>query len=121
MTSSMLSAARDGWTKPSSAGDDQCHLMVECMESWFLADMNALANYFGQGFLATAMPSNTHIERIPKSSVFYALKKATKDTKTKGAYAKGDHSFKILQAINPGLVTGGSPWAKRFVEYMLSV
>lgn len=32
---------RDGWTKPDEAGDDSAHLMVEVMESWFLADKGA--------------------------------------------------------------------------------
>ena len=29
---------RDGWTRPDGAGDDQAFLMVQLMETWFLAD-----------------------------------------------------------------------------------
>ena len=34
--------ARDGWDRPPQAGDDQAFLMVQVMETWFLADRNAL-------------------------------------------------------------------------------
>lgn len=37
----------DEFTKPDNATDDHCHLMVVCMESWFLADKVALADFFG--------------------------------------------------------------------------
>ena len=36
---------RDKFCRPDGVSDDQCHLMVVCMESWFLADQNALANF----------------------------------------------------------------------------
>ena len=48
-------------TRPIGATDEQCHLMVEVMESWFLADKEALQAYFGQGFrmqLASGEPQN---------------------------------------------------------------
>ena len=32
------------------AQPEQCHLMVECMESWFLADVLALQRYYGKKF-----------------------------------------------------------------------
>ena len=28
----------DGWKKPEKADDESVHLMVQCMEAWFLAD-----------------------------------------------------------------------------------
>ena len=34
---------RDGWTNPLP--DGQVHLMVQCMEAWFLADKDALRRY----------------------------------------------------------------------------
>ena len=40
----------DGWDRPDSATDDQCHLIVQAMESWFLADRTALGEFYGQGF-----------------------------------------------------------------------
>jgi hypothetical protein len=32
----------DGWSRPAAAVDDTAHLMVQCMEAWFLADKDTL-------------------------------------------------------------------------------
>ena len=106
----------DGFTKPSNATDDQCHLMVVCMESWFLADRVALHKFFGQGFNANALPQNSNIEFISKKDVYDGLQNATSHCKPKAPYGKGEHSFKILGLINPTKVCAVSPWAKRFLD-----
>ena len=56
--------ASDNWDRPAGASDDQCHLMVQAMESWFLADRQALEEYYGQGFQASALPQNLMVEHI---------------------------------------------------------
>ena len=33
---------RDFWNQPADTTDEQAHLMVQCMESWFLADRHCL-------------------------------------------------------------------------------
>jgi Domain of unknown function (DUF4276) len=106
----------DKWSKPAGATDAQLHLMTQCMESWFFADRAALAKYFGNGFNPNALPSaSSKIEEIGKSDVFDHLKRATKDTRTKGAYDKGAHSFNILDLIDPALVRAASPRAEAFI------
>jgi hypothetical protein len=32
----------DNWDRPASARDDNAHMMVQCMETWFLADQDTL-------------------------------------------------------------------------------
>ena len=109
--------AGDGWTMPVGATDRQCHLMVECMESWFLADRAALVTFFDPGFRPTALPAATRaIESIEKVQLFDALRVATIHCKTKSQYGKGEHSFKLLASIDPLKVVAASPWAKRFVD-----
>ena len=68
---------RDGWNRPDGTTDDQCHLMVQAMESWFLADRKSLAEYYGQGFRESALPSNPQIEEVPKSDVLDGMRHAT--------------------------------------------
>lgn len=107
----------DGWDKPAGTADTDCHLMVQCMESWFLADRAALANFFNPGFRPNDLPAAANpIEAVAKAAVYEALNRATRDCKTKNAYGKGEHSFKLLAAIDPTKVTTASPWAMRFVE-----
>lgn len=106
--------SRDGWERPRGATDEQCHLMVQCMEAWFLADRPALRDYFGKDFAESALPGNPQVEQIPKTDVLNGLAHAARHT-TKGAYVKGQHSFDILARINPSVVESAAPHAKRFL------
>ncbi len=107
----------DGWAMPAGASQLHCHLMVECMENWFLADRQALQSFFDPGFRANALPAaGRPIESVGKVQLYQALAAATSDCKTKAAYGKGEHSFKLLAGINPTTVIAASPWAKRFVD-----
>ncbi len=106
---------RDLWSRPPGASDDQCHLMVQIMESWFLADKKTLAKYFGKGFNEGALPKRDDIEAIPKADVFKGLENATRQTETKGTYSKGSHSFEILALIDPKLVRRASAYANRLL------
>lgn len=109
----------DGWENPKGGVDTDCHLMVEVMESWFMADREVLKDFFNQGFLENQLPAKTRpIESLTKSAVYDALSKATANCKTKAPYGKGDHSFKILAQLDPQKVMEASPWAKRFVDQL---
>lgn len=106
----------DNWRKPEKADDLQCHLMVQCMESWFLADRDALKSFFKQGFQENPLPSVTNaVESVSKQQVYQSLTNASRNCKTKARYGKGEHSFKILALIDPMKVGTASPWAKRFL------
>lgn len=106
----------DGWEKPANADDSDCHLMVQCMEAWLIADRQTLQKFFGQDFHANSLPAEKkNIESIPKQRLYSSLENATRKSK-KGKYGKGSHSFKLLATTDPNKVTAASPWAKRFVD-----
>lgn len=107
----------DGWTQPKDATDDDLHFMVECMESWFLADKEALESFFGKEFNRGALPANPQVEQVSKGDVLKGLKKASHDTK-QGAYGKGAHSFKILACIDPAKVREVAPYVERFLSHL---
>jgi hypothetical protein len=106
---------RDGWNK--SMPEANVHLMVQCMESWFLADRAALQEYYGQGFRPNVLPGNPAVEAIPKVDVMDGLVRATRDT-TKGEYHKTRHGFAILEILDPTKVTDRSPRAKAFLDFL---
>ena len=106
---------RDRWQKPQGATDDQAHLMVQCMESWFLADRDALARYFGADFQGTRLAANPQPEQISKQDVLDGLRQAARGTK-KGEYRKGSHSFDILGQLDPSAVRGACPHADRLLN-----
>jgi hypothetical protein len=107
----------DNWNKPAGASDEDCHLMVQIMESWFFADVEALKRYYGKEFNENSLPKRQDIENISKDDIFNILIKATNKTQ-KGKYSKGEHSFELLEIIDPHKVVNQSPWAKRFVDLL---
>ncbi|MGW8159241.1 MAG: DUF4276 family protein [Desulfoprunum sp.] len=107
----------DQWQKPAGAAEQDCHLMVQCMEAWFLADRETLRAFFGPGLNLNALPAEGNpLETIAKDRVYRALADATRNCTTKAQYGKGEHSFKLLRLIAPEKVTAASAWAKRFVD-----
>ena len=111
--------ANDGWRRPRNVTDQQCHLMVQIMESWFLADMDALESFYGQGFQRRSLPQNQNAEEVPKQDVLNGLARATDHT-GKGSYNKGKHSFQILEKLDPVKVKAASPHANRFITALSS-
>ena len=112
--------ARDKWDRPEGATVDSAHLMVQCMEAWFLADKDALAEFFGVGFNRNALPARPDVENIHKADIGQGLNRATRRCAPKGAYRKGRHSFAVLAELNPEKVTAASPHAKRLVDTLLT-
>lgn len=109
--------ARDGWQRPAVAIEDQAHLMVQCMEAWFLADRKALIEFYGQGFLADSLPGQPNIEQIPVRSLLSALKHASKQT-SKGSYHKTRHAFALLMGIDPQILRVASQHASRLFDVL---
>jgi len=111
----------DEWLKPAGAEDRHLHLMVQTMESWFLADRAALKAFFGKDFRENALPAATaKVENTSKSDLNDCLERATRNTQ-KGKYGKGAHSFDLLAMIDLTRVCKASPWAERFVSELQNV
>ena len=107
---------RDNWIQPDEVADENAHLMVQCMEAWFLADKATLAAFFGNGFNENALPRRVEVENIPKKQLLDSIENATRLCKTKGKYSKGQHSFLLLGQVDPEKVTAVSPYARRLID-----
>lgn len=108
---------RDRWT--NRMPDEQVHLMVQCMESWFLADVPAVVLYYDREFNEAALRGNPNVEAIPKQDVMNRLENATRATK-KGTYHKTRHGFEILERIDPNRVRQGSKHADILFNFLLA-
>ena len=107
----------DHWERPDGATDDSVHLTVQMMESWFLADRECLARYFGADFNENSLPApQRKLEEVPKGEVAKALKESTRQCERKGRYDKGEHSFQLLRELDVSRVVEASPYARRLVE-----
>ena len=82
------------------SNDVAIHLMTQTMETWILADSEALADYYGQNFSRNALPKSNDLERVSKVDVEQALKQATRKTQ-KGTYHKIEHAGDLLELIDP--------------------
>jgi hypothetical protein len=106
---------RDGWDRPASAGNEDAFLMVCCMETWFLADREALKRFFHDCWRDNAVPQWPNLEAISKEMIFEKLALATAGCDKK-AYSKGKRSFEILKVIDPAKVEEKCPGAKRLLD-----
>lgn len=102
---------RDGWDSMSCAGE-QCYLMVQAMEAWLIADLDALKKFYGQGFNANPIPKNPNVEEIAKDRLEAILKKATSKTQP-GEYHKIRHGAKLLARIDRNKVRRASQHCDR--------
>ena len=93
---------RDGW---ELHGIDEAviHLMVQTMETWIVADPDALGGYYGQGFQENALPHRANLEEASKNDIAEGLLRATERTQ-KGPYHKIRHARHLLQRIDPATV-----------------
>ena len=107
-------SACDGWRRPSNAGNDQAFLMVQAIETWFLADRDALRKYFGTGFKQNALRQWPDLEAVSKRTVLQALARATAACTKR--YDKGKISFELLAQIDPACVEAACPHAKALLD-----
>ena len=104
----------DRWERPAGASDDQAFLMVQVMETWFLADRDLLRRYFGPELREDALRAWPALERVPKATVLEALDRATAACRT--PYGKGRVSFDLLARLDPARVERACPNAKRLLD-----
>ena len=89
---------RDNWPRPQNASDDQAFLMVQFMETWFLADREALQRYFGPGFRKKKLKQWPQLEEVSRAAVLTALDQGT--SKCSKPYGKGRVSFDLLGRVH---------------------
>jgi hypothetical protein len=106
--------ARDGWKRPPGTADNQAFLMVQVMETWFLADRDLLRRYFGHSLRENHLRQWPVLEAVPKPTVFNALAKATAGCQRH--YAKGKVSYELLGQLSPQQVEAACPHAKAFLD-----
>lgn len=109
--------SQDNWDKPAKGNDDHAYLMVQTMETWLLADLEALRSFFGTNFKPDKIPAWTNLESVSKQTILETLVKATAECGPR-QYAKGKVSFEILGKINPEKVAANCPHAKTFLEFL---
>jgi hypothetical protein len=107
--------SRDRWDC-KGIDNDRCHLMVQTMEAWFLADRDALKRFYKQGFHAQALPKRANVEDIDKPTLEKALANATRKTSQKKPYHKTHHAPKLLEGLDVVRVRAAAPHCERLFK-----
>jgi hypothetical protein len=93
---------RDGWSLPGLTDDrrdDHCHLMIQIMEAWLVADPEALEDFYGARFRRKALPRRRNVEEVPEKDLLRGLERATRES-AKGKYHKIRHGAELLRRIS---------------------
>ncbi len=106
--------ARDGWDRPAGAAAEQALMMVTCMETWIVADRQAMRDHYNGGPQESALPSVVDLESRRRHDIQGALSHATRDCKN--AYQKGKRSFEVLGKLDPAVLKEALPAFARFIR-----
>ena len=109
---------RDRWYDLHGVDGEMIHLMVQTMETWIVADRDALRDYYDQGFRENALPHHQNLEEVGKDDVAKGLERASERTQ-KGAYHKIRHARQLLQRVAPMAVRQRCPHCERLFETLL--
>jgi hypothetical protein len=107
--------ARDNWRQPASAANDQAQLMATCMETWIMADRDALSFIFKKCLQTSALLPLYNLEARTRDEVQDALHQATRTCGRDKTYEKGKRSFKILENLDPETLKKHLPHFRRFI------
>ena len=115
--------ARDSWRRPPTARDEHCHLMVQTMEAWLIADRARLEARFGAAFVSR-LPNRRDVEEIDKETLLRALDAAFQQLSGRdrpGLYEKIEHAARMLEVVRPSEVRRVAPHCERFFGTMQEV
>ena len=101
------------WLDSSVEKDEDCHLMVQCMENWLVASSGTLKIGAKNVRIRADQSEVNEPEKVSKLRAYKLLNDAYKAAGQRG-YSKGDHSFTLLEKVDVGKLCSTSPWARRF-------
>lgn len=104
----------------SKVAESSCHLMAQTMEAWLIADPDALAGFYGQGFHRGALPTHRDVEAVPKADVLRHLHRATTKCQ-KDPYHKTRHPPELLKRINPARVRARAKHCDRLFNTLTGI
>lgn len=107
---------RDGWEKPADATDGQVLFMTTCMETWIVADRDALEAHYGNTLQVSVLPPLVDLEKRSRHDIQEKLTHATRNCTN--AYNKGKRSFEILAKLTTDTLKQHLPSFVRDIEIL---
>ena len=110
--------ARDGWDRPAGAEDEQAQMMATCMETWIMADHEALHKVFGSCLREGNLIPANGLEERSRQELLEALRSATRDCGKNKGYDKGKRSFQVLAELDTRTLEERLKYFCRFKEIL---
>lgn len=108
--------------KPDWAGDQNCYLMVQCLETWLLADPRTLEEHYNSRnkpcFRASKLKAWPNLEKIPRKTVQKVLEDATADCGKPYGHADGNL---IIAKVQRDTLKKLSSVARLFRDFALKI
>ena len=112
--------SRSYWDANAAPDDGQLNFMVQAMEAWFIADPQALARYFGNGFAAGRLPNPQNSEFIPPNGLTDSINQALRAIggRRRKKYDKVSDGAKLLKLIDEATVRRNCPAFGRLTDFL---
>ena len=101
--------------RPTDADDESAYLMVQAMETWFIADQPTLQRFFGALLDISKFGGLPTLETIPKEGALDILQQATLRCRPRYSKRKGI-SYRLLAQVDPQTVAAACPHAHRLLR-----
>lgn len=99
-----------GWPTPPGVSDRHCYLIVQCLETWLLADVPAVQRHFDRlkpCFNAKPIKRWPDLEAVPTFTVQKALEDATLKCKRRYGHADGNLIVGAVDRAHVGKLPAG--------------
>ena len=110
--------AQGWWDRSVTCDDSQINLMVQAMESWFVADPKALVEHFGQDFNTGGLPNPQNAESVAPANLVSAIRRCLPQGRRRRNYDKVADGAKLLGLIDADRVSLYCPHFARLRAFL---
>ena len=108
------------WDGGVACSDEQVNLMVQSMEAWFIADPQAIARHFSQGYNGNSLPSPQNAERTAPADMLAAISRGIPRDRRgrRRRYDKVTDGAHLLELIDVATIGRHCRHFKRLMDFL---
>lgn len=112
--------SRNYWDANVAPEDERIHFMVQAMEAWFIADRQAMASHFGDGFRCGSLPNPQNAESISPTGLTESIDQALRGIggRRRKKYDKVRDGARLLALIDEATVSRNCPSFGRLTDFL---
>ena len=112
--------SRSYWDANAAPDDGQLNFMVQAMEAWFIADPQAMARYFRNGFAVGRLPHPQNAESASPNELTDSINQALRAIggRRRQKYDKVRDGAQLLARVNEATVRRNCPSFRRLTDFL---